>query len=121
MKTYPMIASALIMMASLSSQAGDTDTPITIVPVEPAPSVEIKTIETLKLSNVSTIDLFSVLDGNDDENLSRHEVRKRPALTRYFHKLDTDRNGLLDRKEFAALGMGHGFHFGPGRSRLSSV
>ena len=121
METRPIIATVLLMMASLTSLANDTDTPITIVPVEPAPSVEINTIETLKLSNVSTIDLFSVLDGNDDDNLSRHEVRKRPALTRYFHKLDADRNGLLDREEFAALGMGHGFHFGPGRSRLSSV
>lgn len=121
MKASPIFATSLLMMASLHSQANDSDAPVMIIPVEPAPGMEIRTVETLKLSQNGLIDLFSVLDGNDDEHLSRLEVSERPALTRYFHKLDTDRDGQLNRDEFASLGIGQGFHFGPGRSRITSV
>ncbi|MCV6590902.1 MAG: EF-hand domain-containing protein [Marinobacterium sp.] len=67
------------------------------------------------------IDLFSVLDGNNDDQLSQHEVRERPALTRYFHRLDANRDGLLNRKEFAVLGIGKGFHISPGNRRIHQV
>jgi len=121
MKASPIFAIALMMMTSLTIQADSNDTPIIIVPAEPAPGVEIRTMEAMKLSQNSVIDLFSVLDDNDDDQLSRHEISDRPALHRYFHKLDTNSDGLLNREEFASLGMGQGFHFGPGRNRIHSV
>jgi len=122
MKASPILAAALLMMTSLISQASETETPVTITPAEPAPvAPEIRTQEVLKIGQRMVIDLFTVLDGNDDGRLSKNEVSDRPALSRYFGKLDSNQDGFLNRDEFAQLQVSRGFHFGPGLNRIHSV
>ncbi len=46
---------------------------------------------------------FTQLDGDHDGYVTRAEVAQLPGLAKAFEKFDTNRDGKLDRAEFAAL------------------
>lgn len=121
MKASPILLAALIAAAANAHQkpVGEASQSEPAVPAS-APTLQAGQPQTgalqplivgrAKLSQLAneTLDLFKVLDSNGDNLLSQDEVSDRPALSKYFDRLDSDQDGFLNRSEFAQLQVNSG-------------
>ncbi|MBY4678499.1 EF-hand domain-containing protein [Marinobacterium arenosum] len=121
MKASPILLVALIAAAANAQQkpvgeASQSEQPVpATAPAPQAGQQQNRALQPLiigraKLSQLAneTLDLFKVLDSNGDDLLSLDEVTDRPALSKYFSRLDSDGDGYLNRSEFAQLQVNSG-------------